>query len=438
MAIIEIKVPDLDGMVDVGIMEVYISSGDKVEIETPLISLESEKAVMDVPSPLAGTITEVRVSEGSTVNVGDVIALAEYKENSEEHPADEDSDTLVETNPSEEKAVQDTAPKTDNKTAHSEKNEGEATGDTPQSNTQHHATPSVRMLARELGVDLGLIQGSGPKGRITREDVSAWVKTALNSGVKTGASSAEGFDLPPIPEIDFSTFGSVKHEPLSRIKKISGPHLHRNWLGIPHVTQFDNADITELESFRKSLNDENAKKGLQKISPLIFIIKAAAAALKEFPDFNSSLNPDSISITKKSYINIGVAVDTPAGLVVPVIPHTETKGIREIADYLADLSSRARAGTLKADEMKGGTFTVSSLGGIGGTGFTPIINAPEAAILGVSKSSIQPVWQDGAFVPRLILPIAVSYDHRIIDGAQGARFISFLTSLLGDMRRVLL
>ena len=297
-------------------------------------------------------------------------------------------------------------------------------------------------------MELSLIQGSGPKGRITRDDVSALVKSVMNSGSSAGAAAAGplpagtlpagAFALPPIPSADYAAFGAVEEVKLSRIKKISGPHLHRNWVGVPHVTQFENADITELETFRRSLNQDAVKTGLTKVSPLIFIIKAAVNALKDFPDFNSSLNPDGASVTRKSYYNLGIAVDTPEGLVVPVIKNADSKGIRELADELSDLSTRARAGKLKADEMKGGTFSISSLGGIGGTYFTPIVNAPEVAILGLSKSAMQPVWNGSEFLPRLILPFSVSYDHRVIDGAQGARFAAHLSQVIGDIRLALL
>ncbi len=303
---------------------------------------------------------------------------------------------------------------------------------------KHHATPSLRGFARELGVDLGRVIGSGPKGRITREDVSSLVK-AVMSGSSTGQASGSGvFSLPPIPTADFSVFGEIEIENLSRIKKISGPHLHRNWIGVPHVTQFEDADITDLEEFRKDLNTANAKSGDVKISPLIFIIKAAVQALKEYPDFNSSLGSDGATIIRKKYFNIGIAVDTPGGLMVPVIKDADKKGVLELAENLGDLSLRAREGKLKADDLKGGTFSISSLGGIGGTYFTPIVNAPEVAILGLSKSAMKPVWNGTEFKPRLVLPFSVSYDHRVVDGASGARFAAYLSKLLGDMRRALL
>ncbi|RKX74396.1 MAG: branched-chain alpha-keto acid dehydrogenase subunit E2 [Spirochaetes bacterium] len=414
MAIVEIKVPDLEGSTDVGVVEVYVNIGDTVENETPLISLESDKAVMDVPSPLSGIIKEIKVSEGDNVNAGDVIALAEVIEKVTE----EIKDVIEEAKPQEEPAHQ--AP--ENETA---------------SEGKYHATPSVRSLARELGVDLGNVKATGPKGRITREDVSSLVKNIM-SGSSTGSVPAGPFTLPPIPTADFEAFGDIETEDLSRIKRISGPHLHRNWLGVPHVTQFDDADITDLEAFRKEMNAENARENGPKISPLIFIIKAVVQALKTYPDFNSSLAVDGTSLIRKKYYNIGIAVDTPGGLVVPVIKDADNKGVLELAEVLADLSFRAREGKLKSNEMKGGTFSISSLGGIGGTYFTPIVNAPEVAILGLSRAAMKPVWDGSEFKPRLVLPFSLSYDHRVIDGASGARFTSYLSKLLGDMRRALL
>jgi pyruvate dehydrogenase E2 component (dihydrolipoamide acetyltransferase) len=301
-----------------------------------------------------------------------------------------------------------------------------------------HATPSVRAFARELGVDLSRVTGTGPKGRVKREDVSSLVKRVMSGAGPARAAGSAGFSLPPIPTADYEAYGEIEVQELSRIKKISGPHLHRNWIGVPHVTQFEDADITDLEDFRKELNTANVKSGGPKISPLIFIIKAAVQALKEFPDFNSSLGADGATLIRKKYYNIGIAVDTPGGLMVPVVKNADRKGVLELAEDLGDLSSRAREGKLKADEMKGGTFSISSLGGIGGTYFTPIVNAPEVAILGLSKSAMKPVWDGKTFQPRLILPFSVSYDPRVIDGASGARFAAYLSQLLADMRRALL
>ena len=432
---VEIRIPDLEGAQDVGVVEIYVHVGDIVEKESPLISLESDKAVMDVPSPLAGTITEIKVSEGDPINSGDLIALADPSESDVKSEQVEGRDAEQTSVPEKPAAPPVQTP---------EPSETPAV-DTPMADTEeinsqemgakYHATPSIRALARELGVSLAQVKGTGPKGRITREDLSSLVKKVM-SGTSDSAGAAETFTLPPILSANYLAFGETETEELSRIKRISGPHLHRNWIGIPHVTQFENADITELEAFRKELNIEFA--GSKKISPLIFIIKATVQTLKAFPDFNSSLSTDGKRIIRKKYINIGVAVDTPGGLLVPVIKNVNETNILELAAGLADLSQRARDGKLTADEMSGGTFTISSLGGIGGTYFTPIINAPEVAILGISKSEMRPIWNSSTFDARLILPFSLSYDHRVIDGASGARFTSHLSSLLGDMRRVLL
>ena len=450
---VEIPVPDLEGAADVAVVEVYVSEGEHVDVEAPLISLESDKAVLDVPSPLSGTITALKVSEGDTVNTGDVIGLIQGAGGATESAAPAASPGAARSpqaapsppggptapgGPSESPTPPPAAPEA----AHPPQ-AAPPPVNLQEPGSRYHAAPSVRSLARELGVELSRVQGSGPKGRITRDDVSALVKSVMNSGSSAGVAGAGAlpagaFALPPIPSADYAAFGAVEEVKLSRIKKISGPHLHRNWVGVPHVTQFEDADITELEAFRRSLNEDAVKTGLTKVSPLIFIIKAAVTALKAFPDFNSSLNPEGASVTRKSYYNLGIAVDTPEGLVVPVIKNADSKGIRELADEPGDLSTRARAGKLKADEMKGGTFSISSLGGIGGTYFTPIVNAPEVAILGLSKSAMQPVWNGAEFLPRLILPFSVSYDHRVIDGAQGARFAAHLSRVIGDIRLALL
>ncbi len=373
---------------------------------------------MDVPSPLSGIIKEMKVSEGDNVNAGDIIALAEVSEEVE-------------------KAPRASAPAQAPAPAPAPKIEAATLESTPETTGNYHATPSVRSLARELGVDLSRVRATGPKGRITREDVSSLVKNVMNGSINAPVPAGT-FNLPPIPTADFAAFGEIETEELSRIKRLSGPHLHRNWIGVPHVTQFDEADITDLEAFRKDLNAENTRGDRPKISPLIFIIKAVVQALKIYPDFNSSLASDGTSLIRKKYYHIGIAVDTPGGLVVPVIKDADKKGVLELAEVLSDLSSRAREGKLKGDEMKGGTFSISSLGGIGGTYFTPIVNAPEVAILGLSRSAMKPVWNGNDFKPRLILPFSLSYDHRVIDGASGARFTSYLSKLLGDLRRALL
>jgi len=445
MALEEIRIPDLEGETDVAVVEIYVSPGDEIEPETPIISLESEKAVMDVPSPLSGTISAIKISEGDTVNAGDVIALVEVTPKAETRdtpssapPASRAVENELPADLSD--SVSPIPPSSSQKTAPSEKSSTTPRPPSPQLSptrqqqlrSPYHATPSLRAFARELGVDLASVSGSGPKGRITREDVTNLVKKTMSG------SGASGFALPPIPSADFAAFGEIESVPLSRIQKISGPHLHRNWIGVPHVTQFEEADITDLEEFRKKLNAVNEQSGRRRISPLIFIIKALTHTLKEFPDFNGSLSSDGVTLIRKKYINIGIAVDTPGGLLVPVIPNADGRGVQELADMLRDLSSRAREGKLTSNELKGATFTISNLGGIGGTYFTPIINAPELAILGLSKSAMKPLWNGSNFEPRLILPFSLSYDHRVIDGAQGARFTAALSKTIGDMRRVLL
>ena len=437
MAHQEIHVPDLEGTTDVAVVEVYVEKGEHVEVEAPLISLESDKAVMDVPSPVAGTIVEMKISEGDTVNQGDLLAIVDVADSA----GDEETSSEVQIDPAPEAVAEkkdDLAPKEPEDKAKPAPNAApeprvvqETPLNSPQPGSIHHATPSLRAFARELGVDLSQVTGTGPKGRITREDVTSWTKKALQSG----SPSATSFSLPSIPTADFAAFGEVEQVDLSRIKKISGPHLHRNWLGVPHVTQFEEADITELEAFRKALNAEN--RGV-KISPLIFVLKAVSAALKEFPDFNASLTPEGTGLIRKKYVHIGIAVDTPGGLVVPVLRDVDRKGVDQLAQELGELSLQAREGKLKAKDMQGAGFTISSLGGIGGTAFTPIVNAPEAAILGLSRSSMKPIWNGSEFIPRLMLPLSLSYDHRVIDGAQGARFVVRLAQLIADIRRILL
>lgn len=427
----EIHVPDLEGSTDVAVVEVYVSPGDHIDEDTPLISLESDKAVMDVPSPTSGTILEVTVKEGDTVNTGDLIMIAEVMRTNKPSPQKAENTAQKPAAPPKSEPVKKT------------ELDKPSTEETAPINAQpmggrYHATPSIRSFARELGVELSRVTGSGPKGRITREDVSGLVKSVMTGSGSALPPDSRGFTLPPIPTDDFALYGEIETDSLSRIKRISGPHLHRNWLGVPHVTQFEDADITDLEAFRKQINAENAKSGGPKISPLIFVIQAAVQALRAFPDFNSSLAPDGSSLIRKKYYHIGIAVDTPGGLVVPVIRNADTKGVLALSEELSDLSSRAREGKLKTDEMKGATFSISSLGGIGGTYFTPIVNAPEVAILGLSKSAMKSVWNGEEFKPRLVLPFSVSYDHRVIDGAQGARFAAHLSGLLSDMRRALL
>ncbi|AKJ67427.1 dihydrolipoamide acetyltransferase [Pandoraea thiooxydans] len=433
----EVKVPDIGGYNDVPIIEVLVKAGDKVEAEQSLITLESDKATMDVPSPSAGVVKEVKVKVGDTVSEGSVIILLEGGAAPAQTqatapaaqpaaPAAAAPQVEVPKAPAPAKAAEPAAPLVPLV------QEGE--------HTISHASPSVRKFARELGVDVARVPGSGPKGRITLDDVRAFIKRAMSgqgAAVSAPASGGAGLDLLPWPKIDFAKFGPVEPKPLSRIKKISGANLHRNWVMIPHVTNNDNADITDLEAFRVLLNKENEKSGV-KVTLLAFLIKACVAALKKFPTFNASLDGD--NLVYKQYFNIGFAADTPNGLMVPVIKDADKKGIFEIARETSELAKAARDGKLKPDQMQGGCFSISSLGGIGGTYFTPIINAPEVAILGVCRSTQQPVWDDAKqqFVPRLILPLSLSYDHRVIDGAEAARFNTYLAQLLHDFRRAML
>jgi pyruvate dehydrogenase E2 component (dihydrolipoamide acetyltransferase) len=451
MAIQEIKVPDIGNFKNVPIIEIMVNVGDSVNVEQGLIALESDKATMEVPSSAAGVVTELKVKIGDKVSEGSVVLLMDVSaevaaSKTEEKPsvvapapmsapvsppsiptpvqasstmgvqAGNDSDSLIL-----QPAVSSPPPLVN------------VRGDRP------HAGPAVRKFARELGVDLTKVKGSGRNERILKEDVQAHVKQVMLEGsVPTlGSVRGSGMGIPEIPEIDFSQFGTIETVPLKRIQKISGASLHRSWLNVPHVTQFDEADITELEQFRKELGVE-AEKRQVKVTMLAFLLKASVAALKQFPTFNASLDVSKENLILKQYYHIGVAVDTPNGLVVPVIRDVNFKGLFDLADELGKISKKARDGKLSPAEMQGASFTISSLGGIGGTGFTPIVNAPEVAILGVSKSKIQPVYQDGQFVPRLIIPFSISYDHRVIDGAAAARFSSYLSFILSDVRRLLL
>jgi len=458
----EIKVPDIGDFDKVPIIEVLVTEGDEVEKEQSLVTLESDKATMDVPSSAAGKLVELKVSEGDEVGEGDVIGVVEVSEGDGEASEDDDSedegdrDSGLGTRDSHDEGSEDTEksegsedagearPETGNRKPETDSSKGaddlpappvpfEAMDQDP--SKLPHASPAVRKLARELGVDLTGVEGSGRKGRITEEDLKGHVKQAMESG--GGAAGATGLDIAEPPQIDFSKFGEVEEEKLSRIKQISGPALHRNWVTIPHVTQFDEADVTEMEAFRQA-SKSRAEKAGTKMTPLVFLIKAVVAALEKFPHFNASLSNDGKTLIKKKYFHIGVAVDTPNGLVVPVIRDADRKGLIEMAQELTDLSTRARDGKLKGEEMKGGCFSISSLGGIGGTAFTPIINAPELAILGVSRTETKPVWDGEQFQPRLMLPLSLSYDHRVIDGADAARFTRYLAEQLEDLRRLLL
>jgi len=444
----EITVPDIGDFDAVDVIEVLVSVGDAVEAEDSLITLESDKATMEVPAPFAGTITEVLIKPGDKVSEGTTVAKAEVADGG---AAEAETEAAA---PAAEPPADDTAPAepapaaapapADPPTAApaSEPAAPAATAQPISAETQRlaHAGPSVRRFARELGVPLDQVTGHGHKGRITQEDVQTFVKSVMEDGAAAAPAAsapAGGSGIPPIPEVDFSRFGEIEEVELPRIKRLSGPHLHRSWLNIPHVTQFDEADITELEAFRKAEKDAAEKAGV-KLTPLAFLVKASARALTEFPDFNSSLRGDGAALIRKHYINIGVAVDTPQGLVVPVIKDADQKGVHAIAADLGDLSVKARDGKLGPGDMQGGTFSVSSLGGIGGTAFTPIVNAPEVAILGVSKSAMKPVWNGSEFVPRLMLPLSLSYDHRVIDGASAARFTAYLAGVLSDLRRLIL
>ena len=432
MASIDIKVPDLGSFKDVIVIDLLVKPGDQVEVDTPIATLETEKATMDVPSSAAGIVKALHIARGGTVNSGDLVATLEGSAavapaaapqaaavNAAPAAAVVAAPTNVVVAPASVAPMVAAAPAGAVAASRVDLPPIQEAGF-----TNAHAGPSVRRLARELGVDLARVTGSGPKGRITHEDVKAWVKRALQGGLAPAAPA-----LPKVPVVDFAAFGPIEVQPLSRVRKISGPRLHASWVNLPHVTQFDEADITELEALRQSLKDRALAEGV-KLTPLAFIIAACARALLQFPNFGSSLDESGQNLVQKKYCHLGFAADTPNGLLVPVIRDADRKDIFAIARDLAQLSEKARAGKLPGSDMQGGCFTVSSLGGIGGTAFTPIINAPEVAILGVSKSTMKPVWRDSAFVPRLTLPLSLSYDHRVIDGAEGVRFTTWLADCL--------
>ncbi|NII11924.1 dihydrolipoyllysine-residue acetyltransferase [Oleiagrimonas sp. C23AA] len=473
----EARVPDIGNFDGVPVIEVLIKAGDTVQKDQGLVTLESDKATMEVPAAFAGTVKEVKVSEGDEVAEGHVIALIEPSEDgdagadeadassdSAKDSGDKASDAKADSRQDEEKSKSkddaEASQKDDgasqakseppSKSAEGGKSQGDSDAGQPRTppvpfdasvvmpENAPYASPAVRAFARELGVDVAQVKGSGRKGRIQREDVSAFVKQAMSAGGASAAAAAgggNGLNLLPWPKVDFAKFGEIEEKPLSRIKKISGANLARNWAMIPHVTQNDEADITELESFRKRLGEEN--KDL-KVTPLVFQIKAVVAALKAFPQFNASLDASGEKLVLKKYFHIGIAVDTPDGLVVPVIRDADKKGLLDLARELGEISKKARDKKLGPADMSGGCFSISSLGGIGGTGFTPIVNAPEVAILGVSRAAMKPVWNGKEFAPRLMLPLSLSYDHRVIDGADAARFAAFLAKSLGDIRRLLL
>lgn len=447
-----IALPDVGDFQDIEIIEILIAAGDEVQAEQSIVVLESDKATMEIPSPYSGTIKSITVGVGDRLNEGDQIATIATSD-AAQVPADSNSavvakaeSPVVESEPVAESPAEEVA--TAVSEVEAEKPQGNLTpGKTLRphpgaeagtaaggSSKTIHASPSIRRYARELGVNLEQVISSGPKGRIVKADVKAFVKSTMSGGNNTGGG---GIRVSSLPEIDHSRFGAIETVALSRIQKISGAHLHRSWVTVPHVTQFDDADITELESFRKSLAGEAEKKAVR-LTALVFLMKAVVSALREFPNFNASLDASGENLVMKKYFHIGIAVDTPNGLVVPVVRDVDQKGLFELAAELGALSARARDGKLSPTDMQGGCFTISSLGGIGGTNFTPIVNAPEVAILGVSRSKMQPVYIDGEFVPRLILPLGLSYDHRVIDGAQAARFSNFLSQVISDIRRVIL
>jgi len=438
---VKVLVPDIGGFKDVSVIDVLVGNGQQIEKETPLITLETEKAAMDVPAPSAGRIAEVKLKKGDKVSEGSLILLLEGDTEgqgaapgpppaAEEPPPAAKPPAAARPPPAAEQSPPAAKPPPAKAAEAAPPSAGSGSIDEKAFSTAY-ASPSVRKFARELGADLGKIQGTGPKGRIGHEDVKAHVKRLLTSPAPAAAAA-----LPKIPEVDFAKFGAVEVKPLSRIQRISGARLQASWINLPHVTQHEDADITDLDIARVALKGKAAQEGVR-LTPLAFIVKACIAALKEFPRFNASLDASGENLVLKKYFHIGFAADTPTGLVVPVIRDADRGNLFDIARSLAALSEKARAGKLTAAEMQGGSFTISSLGGIGGTAFTPIINAPEVAILGVSRSSHKPVFDKGAFVPRLMLPLSLSYDHRVIDGAEAARFVVFLSQTLGDVKALL-
>jgi pyruvate dehydrogenase E2 component (dihydrolipoamide acetyltransferase) len=443
---IVLTVPDIGDFSDVEVIDLLVAPGDEVEIDAPLVTLETDKATMDIPSTAAGRVVELKVERGARVSKGDALAVLESAASDNAADAGGPGATDDATADATEEAAEDRPSTAEQPT------ESPAAAKAPAAAASQpmarvvapagavppveeagfaraHASPSVRRFARELGVDLGRVKGSGAKGRITQDDVKGYVKSTLSGS----GAAAGGGALPRVPEVDFAAFGPVEVKPLSRVQRISGPRLHASWVNVPHVTQHDLADITELEALRGELKEQAAASGI-KLTPLAFILRACARVLADFPRFNASLDASASNLVFKQYLHIGFAADTPNGLVVPVIRDADRKDVYEIARELATLSEKARAGRLAATEMQGGCFTISSLGGIGGTGFTPIINAPEVAILGVSKAQLQPVWREGEFVPRMMLPLSLSYDHRVIDGAEAVRFTVALANALAAPR----
>ena len=441
MALVEIQVPDIGDFDEVGVIELLVKPGDTVKLEQSLFTVESDKASMEIPSPAAGVIKELKVKIGDTVNIGDLVAVLEGSAGNAP-AAVAPAAPAASAAPVPAAAVAAAAPPA---TVIASASVPAHQPGTPAAGLPH-ASPSVRKFARELGVPLDEVRGTGPKGRITQDDIQGFTKAVMGGATQTKAQAAkapaassggsgEGLNLLPWPKVDFAKFGPVEHKDLSRIKKISGANLHRNWVVIPHVTNHDDADITDLEAFRVQFNQENEKSGV-KVTMLAFMIKAAVAALKKFPEFNASLDGDQLVL--KNYFHIGFAADTPNGLVVPVIRDADQKGIVQISQEMGDLAKKARDGKLGPADMTGGCFSISSLGGIGGRYFTPIINAPEVAIMGVCKSSLEPQWDGTQFAPRLMLPLSLSWDHRVIDGASAARFNVYFASLLADFRRIVM
>ena len=422
----QVLVPDIGDFKDVNIIEVMVKAGDKINAEDNLITLETDKAAMDVPAPYAGVIKEMKVKVGDKVSQGSVILNLECADSSAPSVS---GDASPHSKPKAALIAQPAVATEADAALHSISADASAHSKTA------HASPAIRRFARELGVQIAQVKGSGEKGRVTKDDVQNFVKAALAQ--PRGTAGGNGLQVLAMPVVDFARFGAIETRPLSRIRKISGANLHRNWVTIPHITQFDEADITEMEAFRKELNVEYARQNI-KITPLAFMLKAVVVALQQFPEFNASLDASGENLVLKQYFHIGVAVDTPDGLMVPVLRDVDKKGIVQLAKELGEVSAKAREKKITAAEMQGGCFSISSLGGIGGTAFTPIINAPELAILGVSRAVIKPMHQDDTFVARLMLPLSLSYDHRVIDGAAAARFIVFLSQVLADTRRLAL
>lgn len=422
---VELRVPDIGDFTDVPVIEVLIKPGQRVHKDDSLITLESEKASMEVPAPADGTIADVSVKVGDTVAKGSLIATIDA---AEAGPAERSQTPQA---PAAEKPQPASAPQQPHPTPQTREPSRTAPAPTAHRDGLVHASPSIRRFARELDIDLRGVKGTGPHGRVSREDLQGFIKAALRGG-----GGGVGAGLPPWPSVDYAKYGPIERKPIGRIKRVAGPNLHRNWLQIPHITNYDEADVTGIEKFRLKINKEQEQRGETKLTMLSFLVRACIAALEQFPEFNSSL--DGESLVYKKYYNIGFAADTKDGLVVPVIKNAESKGLIEIAREAAALATKAREGKLTLAEMTGGTFSISSIGGIGGTQFTQIVNAPEVAILGATRAAKKPVWLKGRFVPRLLLPISVSYDHRVIDGAGAARFLVFIANALADFRRVML